>query len=154
SQLGGLRDAQVQKRALACELAEHPDVGGLWLELEKREMDLTNVTAEKLRRFKTTKLTRQLEKLEAELTDPTARLAGKTNLRERVIQAVANSHAKVMERRRAINLLIPATLHRTRTAFKRFRYMIESLPPSVARPSCQMLSAMSDYQDALGKIQD
>src|SRR5262249_50898335 len=149
--LSGLRDVQVQKNVLTSKVAEHPELAGLWLELEKQELDLNKSAAKSVRQFCATKLARQLEKLQEELTDPTAHLAEKSCLRQRVIQAVTYAHANVMERRRAIDLRVPSTLHKTRTVFKKFRYMVESLPPAVARPSRSLLSAMSDYQAALGK---
>jgi CHAD domain-containing protein len=46
------------------------------------------------------------------------------------------------------------TVHQTRIAFKRFRYMLESLSPAITGPSRRQLRALAYYQRKMGIIQD
>jgi CHAD domain-containing protein len=48
----------------------------------------------------------------------------------------------------------PATIHRMRVAFKRFRYTAELLQPFLAHFTEQRLARMKDFQAAAGNIQD
>jgi CHAD domain-containing protein len=152
--LGELRDVQVQKQALTNDLGLHPEVAGVWIELGRREQELMRLVVETTRRFRLGKLARRMRALEAELTDPTARLAAKAHLRATLIRAVEAAYADVNRRRLAIDPSVPSTVHRVRVAYKKFRYMIESLPPAIAEPSASQLSAMANYQAAMGRIQD
>jgi CHAD domain-containing protein len=46
------------------------------------------------------------------------------------------------------------TIHRTRIAFKRFRYMAEALQPLFREISPRRLAAMHAYQSTMGELQD
>jgi len=151
---GELRDVQVQKQGLSFDLSEHTELADLWRELGRKECDLKRAAVLRTGRFKLRKLNRRLQNLENELTDPTARLAAKTTLPTAVIQGLEGAYAEVVRRQRSCRLSISSGLHGVRKAYKKFRYMVESLPPSVARPSPAQLSAMGNYQTAMGKIQD
>ena len=152
--LGELRDVQVQRLALTDDLSRHPEISGLWIELGRREEELVQQAAETTRRFKIGKLHKRVRALEAELTDPAARLAAKANLSAAIVRALEEAYAEVKGRRLAIKPAVPSTVHRVRIAYKKFRYMVESLPPAIARPSSAQLTAMTDYQGAMGRIQD
>jgi CHAD domain-containing protein len=71
-----------------------------------------------------------------------------------VLRATANAFAEAVQRRRAINLADLQTIHQTRVAFKRFRYMIESLSPALTGLSKRQLRALAYYQRKMGIIQD
>jgi CHAD domain-containing protein len=152
--LGGLRDVQVQKRALSAELTRHPEVGGLWIELGRREQELIRSVSRFVSGFYMGKLRRRLEVIQAELKNPTARLAAKAVFGDSIIRATQQAFDKVLLRFRAISPDDVSTVHRVRTAYKKFRYMAESLPPIVGRPSGAQLSAMDGSQQAMGSIQD
>jgi CHAD domain-containing protein len=152
--LGELRDVQVQKQALTEELTRFPEVAGLWIELGKQEKRLARAAGASIRGFAMGKLDRRLEALESELTDPCARLAAKTGLHEAVVRALEEAYRVVLQRRRQIDPALPATVHRVRIAYKKFRYMVESLPPAVGKASELQLAAMAHYQTALGNVQD
>jgi len=59
--LGGLRDVQVQKDALSAELTRHPEVGGLWIELGRRQQELIRSASRFVSEFNMGKLRRRLE---------------------------------------------------------------------------------------------
>ena len=48
----------------------------------------------------------------------------------------------------------PKTIHRTRIAFKRFRYMVDALSPLLPTVTDKHRQAMHDYQSMMGGIQD
>jgi CHAD domain-containing protein len=152
--LGELRDVQVQKQILMDELARFPELGGLWVDLSRREAKLRRAAKEWVGGLDRTKLARRLKRLEAELINPAARLASKAGLHQSVVRALEHAYRVVVDRRQQIDPAVPATLHRVRIAYKKFRYMVESLPPAVGQASSLQLSAMAHYQTALGNIQD
>jgi CHAD domain-containing protein len=71
-----------------------------------------------------------------------------------VIRATARAFAEAMERRKAIDLADLRTVHQTRVAFKRFRYMVEVLSPGLTGLSKRQLRALAHYQRKMGIIQD
>jgi CHAD domain-containing protein len=71
-----------------------------------------------------------------------------------VLRAAAQAFAEAVERRRAINLADLRTIHQTRVAFKRFRYILESLSPGITGLSKRQLRALAYYQRKMGIIQD
>jgi CHAD domain-containing protein len=152
--LGGLRDVQVQKAALSAELARQPEVGGLWIELGQREQELIRSSSRLVSEFKMGKLRRRLMIIQAELKNPAAHLAAKSVLGDSIIRATHEAFDEVVLRTRAISSDDVSTVHRVRIAFKRFRYMVESLPETVGRLSNAKLSALDGYQQAMGSIQD
>ena len=71
-----------------------------------------------------------------------------------VLQAADAAFKEVVERRNAIDPAEPKTIHRTRVAFKKFRYMVESLSPAVTGFSRGQLRVLARYQRKMGAIQD
>jgi len=151
---GELRDVQVQQQALRDDLKEHPELAGLWLDLGFREQDLSRAAANELARFKLGKINKRVRRVESDLADPVARLGSKARLQESLVQALESAYTDVARRKQAVNRSVPATVHSTRIAYKKYRYMVESLPAGIGRPSPIQLSVMADYQAAMGRIQD
>jgi CHAD domain-containing protein len=56
--------------------------------------------------------------------------------------------------RRAINPVFTDSIHCTRIAFKKFRYMVEGVPSLRSRCGRGQLAAMRRYQTSMGLIQD
>ena len=67
---------------------------------------------------------------------------------------LVKSHAAVIRRRRAIQTDNLDTIHVTRVAFKKFRYVVESLSPGFTGFDERQLVAMASYQRGMGMIQD
>ena len=59
-----------------------------------------------------------------------------------------------MKRRQAIDLADLGTIHQTRVAFKRFRYIVESLSPGLTGLTKRQLRTLAYYQRRMGIIQD
>ena len=56
--------------------------------------------------------------------------------------------------RQKIDPTAPLTIHKTRVAFKKFRYQIEVLSPLLPGVSEAQLTEMQEYQAMMGDIQD
>ncbi len=87
------------------------------------------------------------------------RLLAETHLRDellldKLLQAVDEANARVLERLRMVDAARPATIHRVRVAFKSFRYMIESVRPFVDGYPDDLVKCMHDYQDLMGNAHD
>lgn len=70
------------------------------------------------------------------------------------LPAVDEAYASVIQRYEQIDPAQPATIHRLRIAFKKFRYMVESIHPILEDFPADRLKRMHDYQTAMGEIQD
>lgn len=68
--------------------------------------------------------------------------------------AIDTAFETVLKRRREIDRSIPVTIHRTRVAFKKFRYLIEMLQPVLEGVPVKQLRQMNNLQAQMGKIQD
>lgn len=68
--------------------------------------------------------------------------------------ALGEAFARVIVLRRQICRRAPATIHRTRVAFKRVRYMSELLQPLAKGITDELLARMRGFQKLMGDIQD
>jgi CHAD domain-containing protein len=71
-----------------------------------------------------------------------------------LLRMVHAAFARTQRLREQIDSQDPLSIHRTRVAFKRFRYMVEILAGDLPRVDKSKLRAMHDYQTAMGEIQD
>jgi CHAD domain-containing protein len=71
-----------------------------------------------------------------------------------LLRAIAQAFARVRRYRAAIDARNARTIHRTRVAFKEFRYMIEALSDCLPFATNRQLDAMHDYQTMMGDVQD
>jgi CHAD domain-containing protein len=74
--------------------------------------------------------------------------------RAEAMQAIEIAFNRVVERKHAIAPTDGSAIHRMRVAFKKFRYMVESLAPVRGRTSSKQLKAMNAFQGSMGDIQD
>jgi CHAD domain-containing protein len=77
-----------------------------------------------------------------------------TNLDTSLFAAVDESYAIVNQRYMVVDPDQPVTIHRVRLAFKKFRYMIEVIYPTLQNVPVDYLKRMHDYQTMMGDIQD
>jgi len=152
--LGDLRDAQVQRQFLEQKAASFPEVLLLRAWLLRREHRLARSAAEKVNRFKTRKLERWISTMLQGLTANARKSRVQSQLASAVLRAAAQAFAEAVERRRMIDLADLRTIHQTRVAFKRFRYMVESLSPDITGLSKRQLRELAYYQRKMGIIQD
>ena len=152
--LGNLRDTQVQQIIFRKQVTRFPELVDLVARLERRECSLVSRASRTIVRFKTKKvesLVHYITKLlQRQLENPAVR-------REIVSSAVQTANAAFAEvtgRWRVIDRSDLRTIHRTRVAFKRFRYIVEALPPEISGLNKRQLRALAWYQRKMGNIQD
>jgi CHAD domain-containing protein len=149
--LSELRDVHVQRLFIEQQVTRFPELVLFCDDLRRRERKLERAAAAKVKGFKTRKLRKSLLALE----DRLVRQSGQENrLTARVTQATAAAFADVVRRRQAIDPAKPNTIHRTRIAFKKFRYMLESLSPELTGLSKRDLRELAYYQRRMGILQD
>lgn len=151
---GPLRDVQVQLLSIEKMLASFPELQGFYDYLVKHERKLVQRLSAEVKRIKTGKLGKAIrataKQVEA-LLDTPEMLQEK---RAEAIRAADAAFNRVIERKLAIDPTDSATIHRMRVAFKKFRYMVEALAPTLERVTSKRLKAMNAFQGSMGDIQD
>ncbi len=152
--LGDLRDTQVQRLFVELKTARFPELALLHAWLRRRERRLVRSAAGKVNRWRTRKLEKWVAAMATKLSANTRGSRAQSQLAAAVVRATAHAFAEAVQHRRAINPADPRTIHQTRVAFKRFRYMMESLSPALTGLSKRQLRALAHYQRRMGIIQD
>lgn len=152
--LARLRDTQVQLGLVGAASRDHPELAEFHRHLRRRERRLEKRLKRELEEARNGRLARHAARLRR-----AARRATATPLRAR--QAGTAMHAamtrqfnRVCALQRRMDAAQPATIHLVRVAFKKYRYMAESLArmqPGVTR---RRLHAMHAHQTRMGEIQD
>lgn len=148
-----LRDTQVQLDTLARMGRVSAAARQFRASLLKREERFTRRTRRQIRKVRTNRLGKLIaggrEEVEASLEDSSPRKA-----RTALLRAISRAFRRARRLRSRINPRDPVTIHRTRVAFKRFRYMVEALAKCVPGVTDGRLAAMRRYQTMMGNIQD
>jgi CHAD domain-containing protein len=122
--------------------------------LERQEPELIKHTARQTNRRRAKKL----EKWTAGLTATLAQaLKDEPHLNEAtasVLRRTGQAFGETVDRWHAIDPSTPRTIHRTRVAFKKFRYMVETLPFALTGLCKRDLRNLAYYQRKMGNIQD
>lgn len=149
----GLRDTHVQLVYVGRMTRVFPAARPFREWLIKREARFTRRTRKDIKRIKTRRLARRIGAFEAEL-----RGLRKQKTRGQVIgdvlAAMNRAFARVAQLSRRVQAADTRTIHRTRIAFKRFRYMVEALAPLLPALTGQHRHALRGYQSMMGDIQD
>jgi len=121
--------------------------------LRQHERHCLRQTRKKLRRFRTARLRNLVERCATHLRR--RRQAGLgTQDAQAIQQAVAEAFAEVLRRQARIDPADTDSIHRTRIAFKKYRYLVEALAPCLAKTTPGRLQAMHGHQTMMGEIQD
>ena len=152
--LGDLRDAQVLRLFTDEQADRFPDLAPLRAWLRRRERRLVKAAAGEVNRCKTRKLEKCISATIADLAANAGASRAQERLAAAVLRATARAFAEAVARRRAIRLPDLRTIHQTRVAFKRFRYMVEALSPRLTGLSKRQLRVLAVYQRKMGIIQD
>ncbi|HWV99564.1 MAG TPA: CHAD domain-containing protein [Candidatus Acidoferrum sp.] len=152
--LGELRDTHVQRLFIERQLSRFPQLILVQDSLKRRERRLEKATAAKVNAFKTRKLETSILALGELLARKPARPSRPERLATIVARATAEAFAEVVRRRDAIDPANPGTIHRTRIAFKKFRYMVEALSSDGTGLNKRDLRALAHYQRRMGNLQD
>lgn len=152
--LSDLRDTHVQLLFIDQKITAYPELAGLRAWVQRHERQLVESASDNVSRCKTRKLERCVSAMDKELTVNAHRSRAQERLASAVLRATARAFAEAVQRRQAIHLAELRTIHQTRIAFKRFRYMVESLSPALTSLSKRQLRALAYYQRKMGIIQD
>jgi CHAD domain-containing protein len=149
----GLRDTQVQLLYVGHLLKRFAAARRFRDWLLAREQRFTRAARKAVRQIKTRRLGKRMAAFEKELrrrrkaAPPAAAFA-------RVQRATQRAFARVATLCRHVSATDTETIHRTRIAFKRFRYMTDALAPVLPALSAEHRQAMRGYQSMMGDIQD
>lgn len=149
-----LRDTHVQLQAVEELEPDFPELKAFRRALTKRKRRLTQCVVRKFKHTGLRKVAQPIAAIRNKL-----RLLVQDHEREKrnpraVEETREEAFARVAERFRAIDPADPVTIHRTRVAFKKFRYMMEALQPILPGVNDRMIERMHEYQSRMGDIQD
>jgi CHAD domain-containing protein len=148
-----LRDTHVQLPAIARMRRTFPVALPFYVYLVEREARFAKSARKRIKRVETRPLARLIADCRADVEacakkySPQKACAGLVRSAEQAYQRTRRLRARIDPSR-------TATIHRTRIAFKRFRYMVETLMAYVPNPDRSLLRALHDYQTMMGEIQD
>jgi CHAD domain-containing protein len=148
-----LRDTQVQLSAVCDMRRAFPIARRFQAWLQKREQRFRKKACKNIRKVKTARLRKRIavcrEIMEEQLRGSTS----PKTLRV-LLQTVGRAFRKTEQARASIDAHDAWTIHRTRVAFKRFRYKVEALAPHLPAITAARVNAMRHYQTLMGEIQD
>jgi CHAD domain-containing protein len=148
-----LRDTQVQLTYVGRMVGTFPDAYAFYDWLRDRKAHFTWKTRKAVKHIKTRRLGQCLAAFEKEI-----RRQRKQITHERAFTIVRRTmnraFARVAQLCRHVRSDDTKTIHRTRIAFRRFRYMVEALAPLLPAVTEDHRLAMRGYQSMMGDIQD
>jgi len=151
---GRLRDTQVMLGDVARQLGRFPEAKRFRKELRRREKRLGRQLERRLRRTRLKPLKNRMDALRRELRAITRPPEKQGRVRARLLKSVDQAFANAVAQRRRIGRGEMPAVHRTRIAFKKFRYMAEQLRPLLPRWTGGLPGKLRNYQKLMGDIQD
>jgi CHAD domain-containing protein len=151
---GPLRDVQVQLLTIDKMLSSFPELQEFYNFLAKQERKSTQRLGVELKRVKTGKIRKSIAVAARQLEALPDTPAAQQEKRAEALLAIEMAFNRVIERKLAIAPTDSSSIHRMRVAFKKFRYMVESLGPYRGRTTSKQLKAMNAFQGSMGDIQD
>jgi CHAD domain-containing protein len=148
-----LRDTQVQLVYVAGLTRAFPLARAFRDWLRRREARFAREARRDVKHIKARRLGRRLAAFEKELRR-LHRAPARARALETALKAIDLAFDRVTRLSRRIRAENTATIHRTRIALKRVRYMIEALSPLLPAVTENHSRAMRGYQSMMGDIQD
>jgi len=152
--LGELRDVQVQRMFIQQHLGRFGSLNRFHSFLQLRERQLVNNLGRKVHRFKSRKLREWTLELRRQFTAQADNSTKGERLAANLFEATSDAFTQVIRCSRIIDPVESETIHRTRVAFKKFRYMVELLSPAFTGLGKRELRRLSIYQSRMGNLQD
>jgi len=149
-----LRDTQVQLLLLAKHRRQFPEAKAFHESLVKREGRCRKASARRIKRIKVRPVQKVLRQLARQLSHVGKSATQSTRHRAAVMNAVREAFTRTLALQRAMDPGAAASIHRTRIAFKKFRYMMEALQPLFPEITTERVAAMQDFQSMMGEVQD
>ncbi len=151
--LADLRDTQVQALRMRTMARRSAGARRYQAHLARREQRGVRQAAKAIREFHPARVRRLMDRFRAEIR--TRRKRGfEAGDWARLRRAVLGSYAQAARLNQRASAADTKTIHRTRIAFKKYRYMIEALAPWLESVSPRDLQAMHNHQTLMGKVQD
>jgi CHAD domain-containing protein len=148
--LDELRDTQVMLVDVTEALTDLPEVESLQKFLNKRERRLLRYAKKSIKFFNYSSVRKGMEAVRKKILKQKL----ETVHNSVILQVVDDRFETVIYRYRHIDPVYPASIHRTRVAFKKFRYMVEIIHPLVPNFPEKNFKLMANYQGLMGDIQD
>jgi CHAD domain-containing protein len=152
--LGALRDTTVQRVFIEKQQAKFPELSVLRRQLGRRERRLTKIASGQINHFKTNKLEKWVRGIIEHLTRDSRRAPRRDRMTALAMRRAEEAFAETVALRQMIDFSDSLTIHRTRIAFKKFRYSVECLPAELTGLSKRGLRKLAYYQRRMGNIQD
>lgn len=148
-----LRDCHVQLRLVGKLKGKFEAAREFCDFVASREERFARRTSKKLRKLKTGRLGKLMRQCSDQVKDQW-RNCKRQKANDRLFRAMDRAFQRARQLRDQIDRRDTKTIHCTRVAFKRFRYMIEAMAENLPFADDHRLEAMHDYQDRMGHIQD
>ncbi|HLO32670.1 MAG TPA: CHAD domain-containing protein [Anaerolineales bacterium] len=144
-----LRDLQVLLDKVSENINTLPELEPFQDYLEKHEKRKQRAGEKHVKNFKLGGINKRLLKIRQAVEDLSAQ-----ELDDKLPQAVDEAYLTVMQRYGEIDPAQLVTIHHLRVAFKKFRYMVETIYPCLPGFPDAQLKRMHDYQTQMGDIHD
>lgn len=144
-----LRDTQVMLAEISETIQELSGLEPLQNHLERVERRSLKDLRKKLRKLDLKEITRRIRKAHDALT-----AQEKADAAAPILGSVDDAFLVARQRLGRVDPSQPATIHRVRVAFKKFRYMVEIAQPLLDGFPEANLKRMNEYQTLMGEIQD
>jgi CHAD domain-containing protein len=148
-----LRDTQVQLELVSKMKRKFAAARKFYAHLARLEERFGRRTRKRIRKVKTGKLGKLVQQSLRDV-ESHCRVCEPAIANERLLRAVNDAFVRTKRLRSQIDPRNTKTIHRTRVAFKRFRYMVEALAGCLPFANERRLEAMHVYQGLMGDIQD
>ena len=144
-----LRDIQVMLDKVSEDIRTFPELEPFQNYLEKREKRKQRSDEKHIQNIKPGGVEKRLLKIQGAAEDFSAE-----ELRDKLPQAVDEAYLTVIQRYGELDPVQLVSIHHLRVAFKKFRYMVETIYPCLPDFLEAQLQHMHDYQTQMGNIHD
>src|SRR5262249_35042778 len=149
--LSNLRDTHVQIDAISTMLEDSPELELFYEWLRRKERRLVKRVGGELAKARTRRSTRMVSQFGRLLHGLAERGDEERNPMLVLVQATRRAFENVIVCYEDIGPENVPAIHRMRTAFKKFRYMVEALAGVVSGITDRQLRAMQAYQTRMGE---
>ncbi len=148
--LDDLRDVQVMLVETSETQERLPQIKPFQEYLQKQEKRLLSAARKQVQASKPSEWSRRIEKMRGALEKE----SNQPGFSAQLLETMDNAYLKVIQLLSKVDRAQPATIHRLRIAFKKFRYMTEVIQPILANYPESYFKRMHDHQSAMGDIHD
>lgn len=150
--LGGLRDHHVQTHFIRERLTRFPEVRVLERHLARREGKLAKKISRNLENSRIGKFKKRFRSLTNHIGGPAAPTEAKVT--ECAVRLATAAFEEALRKHRLATCTDLRTVHQARIAFRRYRYLVETLPGEVTGWKWRDLRNLASHQRRMGLVQD